>query len=925
MQSKVVNLGTLSTPKWSSPEASVLVTEDLEIRYSVPLVKYSQIYQGNTFIELEISEPMTLGISVDLSGTNGLWEWSARSNFLANNIQGKELGWNIGYMDGTDQVYYYYKQSSLLTIDLLPGKYIYNVMPQYRGIGEEDTIIFDIDIDVSVHTFNNFDNTVKFSVLDEAVLIDEKDKLYNSLDGDDRVTLGTAAQIAQYGLSTVFFAGSGHDIIVGRDADDRILGEDGNDKLTGGGGNDTLVGGSDNDELNALDGRHTHDWLDGGAGQDTFLVDAGDEIRAVEVGETVTFGSGALLGRTLFKYENGRLSAYAYDTNLRVVGQITVVDGFSTTEIGNFKFGLGNAFSFSRTAPPANLTASEAILLRPEEARQSVAEVVMRVLDDVGKAAIDDLLDKLLGKGVGVIDAFLGRHAVNAAKELRALGYTVDGGVDLADFATDMSKMVQDATKGRLTNTEIAGKLILAVHDLINPAASTTKAVAEGVPRIGTAIFTAVMQNVVERLFSPLIEMGKFLEKNGSLPSSPSSGPDMLIFDATSSFRSSGTGDDTVVIAASAKASISGGSGQDTIALAGSGDRLINLSAEQAVLPNGRTITVTGFENAQGANGKDVLRGDDLANYLSGEGGHDRLDGGGRNDTLTGGGGNDRLKGGAGNDVMIGGNGVDTADYSGKTAVRVNLGLTEAQATGAGRDVLSGIENVIAGSARDRLIGNIEANVLNGDAGHDTLAGQAGNDRLIGGEGNDSLIGGSGNDQLIGGTGSDRMAGGAGNDIYWVDRPGDAVTEKVAGGIDQLSASISINLDRSGGVYVNVENVVLQGVHNLNASGSAQDNQLVGNRGDNILSGRTGNDVLVGGAGEDSFLFLKTFDEDTISDFQDNIDTIRLPKLGIASFAEARRLATQDGTDVEFDFGNGDVLTIRNTTIDALANDVVFV
>ncbi|WP_371862692.1 hypothetical protein [Paracoccus denitrificans] len=45
----------------------------------------------------------------------------------------------------------------------------------------------------------------------------------------------------------------------------------------------------------------------------------------------------------------------------------------------------------------------------------------------------------------------------------------------------------------------------------------------------------------------------------------------------------------------------------------------------------------------------------------------------------------------------------------------------------------------------------------------------------------------------------------------------------------------------------------------------------------------------------------------------------------ITSFAQARTHATQSGADVVFDFGGGDILTIRNITINALADDMIFV
>ena len=54
-----------------------------------------------------------------------------------------------------------------------------------------------------------------------------------------------------------------------------------------------------------------------------------------------------------------------------------------------------------------------------------------------------------------------------------------------------------------------------------------------------------------------------------------------------------------------------------------------------------------------------ILRGNSLANSITGGGGNDTLAGGSRNDTLKGGDGNDTLNGGGGADAMDGGDGND--------------------------------------------------------------------------------------------------------------------------------------------------------------------------------------------------------------------------------------------------------------------------
>jgi serralysin len=75
------------------------------------------------------------------------------------------------------------------------------------------------------------------------------------------------------------------------------------------------------------------------------------------------------------------------------------------------------------------------------------------------------------------------------------------------------------------------------------------------------------------------------------------------------------------------------------------------------------------------------------------------------------------------------------------------------------------LEDYVAGSGNDRVIGNAVANSLTGNNGNDRLEGRQGNDTLFGGVGRDTLLGGDGNDRLNGGNGNDRLDGGRGNDV----------------------------------------------------------------------------------------------------------------------------------------------------------------
>ena len=147
------------------------------------------------------------------------------------------------------------------------------------------------------------------------------------------------------------------------------------------------------------------------------------------------------------------------------------------------------------------------------------------------------------------------------------------------------------------------------------------------------------------------------------------------------------------------------------------------------------------------------------------------------------------------------------------------------------------------------------ADLLNGN---DILFGDAGNDVLSGGDGNDVLFGGAGDDVLQGGAGSDLLFGGEGNDI------------------------------------------------------------LLGGDGNDILDGGAGDDILIGGAGSDVFLFNGGGGNDVILDFNPGEDILQIQQgingLDVNSADDLADRVTQVGGNVVVDLGNGDTVTLVNTS-----------
>ena len=327
-----------------------------------------------------------------------------------------------------------------------------------------------------------------------------------------------------------------------------------------------------------------------------------------------------------------------------------------------------------------------------------------------------------------------------------------------------------------------------------------------------------------------------------------------------------GAGDDTVTLhsPATAFANLDLGGGNDRLVLAGNFAGGIDFGShalrnvEQIVLTHdglntdaytltladadvaaGQTLTIDGSGLSYGfrnyaetvhvdgraeTDGKLVLTGGAAADILLGGGGSDRLSGGDGNDILGGGGGDDLITGGAG---------VDTATYADAVAgVKVSLVIAAAQNTlGAGKDTLSGIENLTGSGFDDTLTGNAADNVIEGGGGNDKLTGGAGND-----------------------TASYEMAASG----VHVSLAITAIQNTLGAGSDRLSSFENL----TGSAFDDV------------LTGNLQANRLNGGGGSDTLFGGGGGDTLAGGAGADTFAYKLLGDSkvdvasrDTIADF----------------------------------------------------------
>lgn len=221
------------------------------------------------------------------------------------------------------------------------------------------------------------------------------------------------------------------------------------------------------------------------------------------------------------------------------------------------------------------------------------------------------------------------------------------------------------------------------------------------------------------------------------------------------------------------------------------------------------------------------------------------------------------------------GTGLAAADLDGDGLIDLAIGMADGTiqvvngtelsvyaAEGAGNDILIGTpdgdvligrggnDSLLGQNGNDTLYGGSGIDFVDGGDGADTLYGGSGNDNVYGGTGNDTLYGGAGDDRLMGGTGADTMDGGDGSDIYDVDNIGDVVSDSGTTGVDSVGVTFSASLASFSGI----ENILLNGSTNIDATGNAGANLLGGNGGNNLLTGAGGDDILFGGAGSDTYM-----------------------------------------------------------------------
>jgi SdrD B-like domain/Subtilase family/CARDB/FG-GAP-like repeat/Cadherin domain/RTX calcium-binding nonapeptide repeat (4 copies) len=368
-----------------------------------------------------------------------------------------------------------------------------------------------------------------------------------------------------------------------------------------------------------------------------------------------------------------------------------------------------------------------------------------------------------------------------------------------------------------------------------------------------------------------------------------------------------GSGNDTINVAASRYAGVHGGAGDDTIvgSLSGDGAYYGDEGNDKITAGNGnnRLDGGTGNDTLIGGTGKDYFQIGGTGNYYFKPGtGADSIDGGAGDDTLTIYNSTDAantiidyqtidngtITGGVNNGttfknieeiVLDTGAGNDTVNIAVSSKVTLN--------TGAGNDIIN-VEasyapetsiRINSGTGNDIIVGRLIADGYSsydgGDGNDKITAGDVTGDNrlgdnLDGGAGNDTLIGGTGDDSFVPGTGADRIDGRGGYDRLSIYNPTDTADTIID--YQKIDNGTIDGGSNNGTTFKNIEFVsITTGSGNdiinvaasrrTNVRGGAGDDIIIGNLTDSVDSsglrfgssydGEDGNDTITGGKGYD--------------------------------------------------------------------------
>lgn len=721
-------------------------------------------------------------------------------------------------------------------------------------------------------------------------------------DADNRIIGGNGFDsLTGWGGDDHIEGRGGFDGLYGKSGNNWLDGGAGGDQLYGGDGIDTLLGGSGNDLMygyesdDFLDGGLGNDTMYGGAGNDTYIVSAaGDEISEYSYNDTgdvvkstvtvnlATLGQGAI--EHAFLLGAAAIHVTGNDKNNQLTGNTGAnkLDGGTGADTltggnGADTYTVDNA---GDKVVETNAGASGGI----DTVNSTVDYTLGANLEKLVLLAKSGDID---GSGNGLNNTITGNEGSNVLDGAGGNDTLVGGKGD--DF------YVVDSLKDVVTET-FANK---------NGGGHDT-------------VFSAVTFSLATRVNIEDLGLQGSADINGTGNAlanviAGNSGKNILDGGAGADLLGGGGGNDIYILDNLGDIVDEDGNTDSAdevrtkVAIAGSFEGVENYLYTGA---KSWSFTANGLDNKVTSSGaSDTLNGGDGNDTLVGNGGNDVLNGGADNDLLDGGLGNDKMAGGAGDDIYV----INAAGDSIDEGVNNDFGdeVRTVFAVDLRTFANGAIERAtLLGTASLNLTGNDRENVLIGNSGNNVLDGGLLGDIMIGGKGNDTyvvessidsvieeanggidtilstvgfdmtghlnienitlqgslnanaigyfgnnvLIGNAGNNLLDGAAGNDTMNGGAGDDHYIVDSLGDVVKETVAnnlnGGHDLVESKVSFNLT----AHVNIEDLYLFGPSDINGTGNALDNKIMGLAGKSSIDGAAGNDTLIGGAYDDTLI-----------------------------------------------------------------------
>lgn len=663
--------------------------------------------------------------------------------------------------------------------------------------------------------------------------------------------------------------------LFGRDGHDTIRGDAGRDTLDGGSGDDTLHGGLGLDSLNggegddSLDGGAGNDVLDGGTGWDTLAGGAGNDRYTVR--ETA---------QQIVEFEGGGV-----DTVMVYTSDYTLSDHVEYAQLtGRW---AGEAYSSGRLVGNAQDN-----------------ELVGWYGDDTlkGGAGNDTL------SGGGGVDSLVGGdgddeyHVYGADVVVEAAGDGVDTVFVTGGGSYVLGAGIENATMDEGTLTGNAKDNVLTSDGyglLIKGLGGNDTLKGGGMGGTGDDTYIASGTGAARELADQGTDT--LIVTSSYYADSLDDNVENLTL-AGSATEGNGNALDNVIRGNALSNELRGREGRDTLIGGGGNDHYYVYDAGDVVVERagGGTDRVVATVDFKLAADVEALY---LQWYLYGQALDLRGTGNALDNTLTSHTeGNDTLDGGAGADTMDGDWGNDTyiVDNIGDVVIEPGfMGNRDTVRSSVDFTLATGVEMLVLVGAATQGIGNAENNELRGNAANNRLDGGGAADRLIGGLGNDTyivdhsfdraeevadggvdtvlssvsfelanhvekltltgnkavdgtgnaqanlLVGNSAANRLDGGAGADTLRGGLGNDTYVVDGS-DVVVEAEDGGIDTIVARESHTLD------ARLENLTLAGSLDIDGTGHAGGNVLIGNTGDNRLDGGAGADTIDGGGGADA-------------------------------------------------------------------------